>query len=177
MVTHQYVEGAIDPNGLGPLPGGVRHSLQAIKTQGIATVSMPGLLDAIIAAPAGAGGITFFTKSDLLLQRFGARISRVVDTRIYGPHQEFWFAVAKFTEAWATMFNASVPMTFMPELWPGMLLKIPEFKVQFYVAEVTHSWDMNVGSSGFTTSATVQSPSALDGSGFYFLPKGGTLYT
>jgi hypothetical protein len=176
LVTHQYVEGAYDPNGVGPLPGGVRNALTAVLTQGIATVTMPGLLDALINVPADTKGMTFLSDSTLLLKRFGARVSRIQDNRIFGPHQEFWFAIAKFTESWAAMFNASVPMTFMPELYPGMLLRIPELKVQFYVAEVTHNWDLT-SNQGFTTTATVMAPSALDNSGFYFLPKGGTVYS
>jgi hypothetical protein len=72
-------------------------------------------------------------------------------------------------------FMANVPVTFMPELYPGMLLKIPEFGVQFYVSEVTHSWDL-AGGAGFNTSVSVMAPSALDGSGFYLLPKGGHVF-
>ena len=170
MVTHQYVEGAINPNGQGPLPGGVRGALSPFLTQGICTVSMPGLLDSLINVPANEAGWTFLTSSQLFLKRFGARISRIQDNRIFGPHQEFWYAVSKFTEAWASMFFANVPMTFMPELFPGMLLRIPEFGVQFYIVGVDHSWSS--GPEGYTTMATVSSPSALDGSGFFFLPKG-----
>jgi hypothetical protein len=174
MVTHQYVEGAVNPNGMGPLPGGVRNALSPFKTQGICTVSMPGLLDALIKVPADAQGLSFLSSSSLLLKRFGARISRIQDNRIFGPHQEFWYAVSKFTEAWASMFYAQVPMTFMPELFPGMLLRIPEFGIQFYVAEVSHSWSS--GPDGYKTQAVVSSPSSLDGSGFYLLPRGGHVF-
>ena len=175
LVTHQYVEGAVNPNGQGPLPGGVRNYLSSIKTQGLATVTMPGLLEALINVPSDQAGLSFLSSGSLLLKRFGARVSRITDTRIFGPHQEFWFAISKFTEAWATMFHARVPMTFMPELFPGMLLKIPEFKVQFYVAGVTHRWNLGT-SEGFSTEAIVMAPSATDGSGFYLLPKGGHVF-
>ena len=173
LITHQYVEGAYNPAGAGPLPGGIRNAHQALLTQGMATVSMPGLLEAVINMP--QGDMSWLRSPDLLLRRFGARVSRVSESQIFGPHQEFWFAVQKFTRAWAMMFMARVPTTFMPELFPGMLLKVPDFGVQFYISEVTHNWDLS-GDQGFTTSASVIAPSAMDGSGFFLLPKGGHVF-
>ena len=63
-------------------------------------------------------------------------------------------------------------MTFMPELFPGMIMEIPLYGVQMYVSEVSHTWDYN---SGFNTQASTIGISATDGSGFYLFPKGGDL--
>ena len=60
-------------------------------------------------------------------------------------------------------FSCNVEMTFMPELWPGMLLAIDELQFQCYIHSVTHSWNLQDG-SGFQTSVNVMAPSTT-GSG------------
>jgi hypothetical protein len=173
MVTHQYVEGALDPTSFGPLPQAVTDGFtSAYLTHGVATVEIPRFLEAIINV-GDKSKYPWLESAESLLLRFGARIDRQTVTTIRGPQQEFWYAVQLFTHAWASMFRADVPMTFMPELYPGMLLCIPELKVQFYVSAVTHEWNF-ANDQGFTTSASVMAPSATDGSGLFLLPKGGT---
>lgn len=174
LITHQFVVGASDPASIGAMPGGVTSALQAVMSKGVATIEMPGFMEAIINLPKGKLDYPFLRDSSAFLNRFGARISRENITTIYGPEQEFWFAISKFTRAWASQFNAQVPVTFMPELWPGMLLRIPAFGVQFYVTGVSHSWSM-AAEAGYTTSVSVVAPSAMDGSGFYLLPRGGNV--
>lgn len=173
LITHQYVEGAYFLNDVGPTPSGILDGYQAVQTRGVATIDMPNFLASIINVK-DASQYPWLQDPQLLLQRFGARIDRSKNPQIYGPHQEFFDAVARFTRAWAAQFSASAPMTFMPELFPGMLMRLPLFKVQMYVTSVTHSWDYNSG-SGFTTTASTMAISALDGSGFFLFPKGGDL--
>lgn len=173
LITHQYVEGAIMPDSLGPMPGGMMNGMRAMDTRGVATLDMPNLLAAIINVK-DSSQYPWLADPQLLLQRFGARVDRERNAMVYGNHQEFYAAVSKLTRAWASQFSASAPITFMPELYPGMLMRLPEFKVQMYVTSVTHSWDYN-GNSGFTTNASTIAVSATEGSGFYLFPKGGDL--
>jgi hypothetical protein len=51
-------------------------------------------------------------------------------------------------------------MTYMPELYPGMLAVFPRFGVQAYVQEVTHSGSLADG-GGFTTTATMTAWSTI----------------
>ena len=171
MITHQFVEGAIYTTGMGPMPAGVIDALHAVETRGVVTVDMPGLLSAVLNVK-DSSQYPWLTEPQLLLQRFGARIDRAKNSVILGGQQEFWAAVAKFTRAWAAQFSTTVPMTFMPELFPGMLMRIPSFKVQMYVTQVTHSWNYEEG-AGFSTDVSTMAVSATDGSGFYLFPKGG----
>lgn len=171
LITHQYVQGASIPGADGPLPAGIVDAVQMFETRGVVTIDMPGLLDAILAVD--TDDYPWLKNSDAFLRRFGARIDSQVMPNIYGPEREFYFAIQEFTKAWAAQFSANIPLSFMPELWPGMILRIPDYKVQFYVMGVSHSWDVS-GSQGFTTTATVMAPSATDGSGFFLFPKGGS---
>jgi D-alanyl-D-alanine carboxypeptidase/Transglycosylase-like domain len=169
LVTHQYVEGSSIPGGDGPTPQGIVDALQAAATKGVVTVDMPRLLEALLSVPDSVD-FPFLKDPQLFLNRFGARINRSQVATIYGGEQEFWFAVHLFLMAWASQFSCAVPVTFMPEMFPGMLLRIPEYKVQFYVVSVIHSWDMT-SETGFETQVNVMAPSATDGSGFYLFPK------
>ena len=176
MITHQYVEGAYlqgDGAAMGPMPHGVMDALQAYYTRGVATVEMPGLLASLLNVPSAAA-YPWLRDPRLLLQRFGARVDRKQNSMIYGAAAEFFAAVANLTRAWADQFRTTVPLTFMPELFPGMLLRIPYFGVQMYVSTVTHSWDYSNG-AGFSTDAQTMAVSATDGSGFFIFPRGGDL--
>ena len=171
LITHQYVEGASLPISEGPMPGGIHEALQATLTKGVVTIDLPKLLESILSVPDEmAKDFPFLKEPSLFLQRFGARVNRTTVDTIFGGEQEFWYAIHMFTMAWGTQFSCSVPLTFMPELFPGMLLRIPEYKVQFYCTSIIHSWDMN-SEAGFTTQALVMAPSATDGSGFFLFPK------
>lgn len=170
LITHQYVEGSTSQISYGPLPSWVGAVESAYLTHGVATVELPRFLDAVINI--NSQMYPFMKDPQALLTRFGARISRQKIGTIQGAQQEFFYAVKLFIQAWASMFTADVPLTFMPELFPGMLLRIPELKIQFYVSEVRHSIDLS-SNGGFTTTASVMAPSAMDGSGFGILPKAG----
>ena len=170
LVTHQFVEGSGSLGSHGLNPDGIRNAISANITAGVATVELPRFLESIVNY--GGEQYPWLSDPDALLRRFGARVDRTFVGTIFGPQQEFWFATHLFLQSWADMFRAHVPLTFMPELFPGMLLCIPELKVQFYVKSVTHSWNMT-NDVGFTTSAETCAPSATDGSGFFLFPKGG----
>jgi hypothetical protein len=73
---------------------------------------------------------------------------------------------------WASQFNTVIPITFMPELYPGMLLRLKQFGFQCYITGVTHSFNLTQG-GGFKTDVNVIAPSATDNSGLYGMAKGG----
>jgi len=170
MITHQYVIGATKPS-FGALPGGIIDAIQNYNTRGIVTVDMPGILEAVLNV--GETDFPWLKNPKLLLERYGARVNKVSMDTITTPEAEFWFAVKEFTKAWASQFTVSdIPMTFMPEVFPGMLLRIPEFGVQFYVTGVNHSWSLSDGGE-FSTSVSAIAPSATDGTGFFLFPRAG----
>jgi D-alanyl-D-alanine carboxypeptidase len=171
LITHQYVEGASYNFSTGSLPTGIMDALHAFTTRGIVTADMPGILEAIFNVK-DARQYPWLKDAKSLFQRFGARVDYNRNPMIYGPEQEFWAALGRFTRAWAAQFSTTVPLTFMPELFPGMLIRIPFFKVQMYVTSVTHRWDYNSG-GGFSTDIGTMAISSTDGSGFYLFPKGG----
>lgn len=170
MITHQFVEGSFLAQNAGPLPQGLRDPISAVLTRGVATVEIPRLLEQIIKMDTAK--YPWLKDPAALLRRFGARIRRTQVSEIAGGAQEFWHAVQLFLDGWASMFSTTVPTTFMPEVFPGMILAIPELGVQFYVTGVNHQWDFT-NDVGFTTSIDVIAPSATDGSGFYLLPRAG----
>ena len=174
LVTHQFVEGATFTFSTGPLPSGIMDAYQAFMTRGIVTVDMPGVLESVMGSKDNSR-FPWLKEPDKLLQRFGARIDRNQNPVIYGPEAEFWMAVSRFTRSWAGMFTASAPLTFMPELFPGMLMRIPFFKVQMYVTSVTHSWDYR-NDVGFSTNVQTMAVSTTEtGGGLYLFPKGGDI--
>jgi hypothetical protein len=159
IVTHQFVLGNLGATILDPGSGSIgTNSPQndlyhlAMQTAGIASLDFPEIFGAIYGRTAPKG----FTEN--FLKRFGARPD--VQQMLNVPHgsAEFFMALYLFIQHWAGMFTASVPLTFMPELWPGMLLRIPAYGFQAYVQGVNHSFRFGDG-GGFTTSVDICAPS------------------
>jgi cell wall-associated NlpC family hydrolase len=138
IVTHQYVVGV--PHTLfdtrtgatsgNPDAGGQLY--WQLTTQGIATMDFPQVFRAIFGQDASDKFVQDY------LSRFGGRPNMVSIPSIQQGRPEFFMALYLFMQNWANQFRATVPMTFMPELWPGMLLRLPEFNFQAYITEVTH---------------------------------------
>jgi hypothetical protein len=172
MKTHVYVEGGMNPNPIGSIATPtMMDALRAMFSKGIASVELPGFLPAIINTQSSS--FSWLSNPQELLNRVGARISRQKASKVLGSEQEFWYAVRQFTMAWANQFSGTPTLTFMPELFPGMMLRIPELGVQFYIKEVTHSFNM-ADESGFETSVTIVAPSSIGGGGMFdVLPIGG----
>jgi len=169
LITHQYVTGVLLNSDIGNTPSGsVYKSL--LDTHGVVTIDTAGMLTAIIGDLSGSN-FPWMSNPEEILARFGARVSNEKIGTIVGGEQEFWYAVNKFQRAWAGQFTCSAPTTFMPELFPGMALRIPELGVQFYISSVSHSIDMN---GGFRTNATLMAPSRIGEGGIFMLPKGGS---
>lgn len=156
IVTHQYVvgtpfaminaetaqaQGAADSSGMNWM----------LSTSGIATIDTPGIFALIFGHDPGSAFAADY------LRRFGGRSSLLTMPLITQGLPEFIMAIYLLMQRWANQFIANVPMTFMPELWPGMLLRIPAYNFQAYITEVTHSFQFGKG-GGFYTSAKICAP-------------------
>jgi hypothetical protein len=119
-------------------------------------------------------GGAFADKGRAFLRRYGARPVWEPMDNITGARQEFFFAVFRFMLNWASQYSAPVRLTFMPEVWPGMLLCLPTYGVQGYVQEVTHSWDMSP-EAGFSTEVNCIGWSSIGRRGISGLPIGSAL--
>lgn len=169
LITHQFTAGTV--NGAGSIYA-EQSDLRMEMTSGIASVEHPEIMEALLNVSADDG--SGWTSPDVILQRFGARpkFNTMSALSATNPKAEFWYALSLFQKNWASQFSARIPMTFMPELFPGMLLVLPDYHIQFYVESVTHSWNLRRG-GGFYTDASVIAPSATDGQGFKGLVRGG----
>jgi hypothetical protein len=136
--------------------------LFAMTTMGIASIDIPAIMYALFGLDPTTAAAKKFT--DYVYKRFGARPDLEQLPGLVGPQGEFFAALFLFMRSWAYQYDADVPMTFMPELWPGMLLQVPDFSFQAYVTTVTHSFQMGEGGF-FNTTANIAAPARIPGSG------------
>jgi cell wall-associated NlpC family hydrolase len=184
IVTHQYVVGvpnAIDfdtaTGEVGANPASNTGLNWKLTTQGIATMDFPQIFRAIFGQDASQEFV------DNYLSRFGGRPNMISMPSISQGRPEFFMALYLFMQRWANQFKADIPLTFMPELWPGMILALPEFNFQAYVTEVVHTFQF--GSDGFfRTDVQVCAPARTTPGApdsrtdvFGLLPLGGKRYT
>lgn len=172
LVTHQFVVGSTplgDHNGV--IQPEQEFTQRKLYTHGIASIDFPEILRAIlnIDSPTSA-----WADPNAIYQRFGARVNAQSFKWASSPEVEFWAAVSLLRESWASQFSSEFNIGFMPELFPGMVLQIPEYGVQFYCDQVIHSWSLGPDGSGFDTKVNVVAPSTIgDNPSLIGLPKGG----
>ena len=175
MVTHQFTAGtpqnqafnqSIDPTAGGE--GITEYNM--LMSMGVATIDVPDLLQILFNLGPDDQGV--LASSPLIYKQFGPRPNFQPMVQASQGIAEFWYAVRLFMQAWSSQFSASIPMTFMPELWPGMILVLQDYGVQAYITQVTHSWDLSEG-GGFSTNATVIAPSDPAGGGLIGLARTG----
>ena len=185
IVTHQYVIGI--PTGIAFNTADASISAQGagegsdlfwkLNSQGVATMDFPQIFRAIFGQDASEQFVRDY------LSRFGGRPNMITIPSITQGRPEFFMALYLFMQRWANQFRTEVPMTFMPELYPGMILALEEFGFQAYVTEVTHSFQFGKGGY-FRTDAQVVAPArTIPGKPedrttvFGLLPLGGKRYT
>lgn len=174
LVTHQYVVAPpaqqIDlgsGTSLGiSLPGTGQtlplDVIYAMTTTGIASIDVPAIMYALFGLePTTAAAQKFI---DYIYRRFGARPDLEQLPGVIGPQGEFFSSLFLFMRSWAYQYDADIPLTFMPELWPGMLIQVPAYGFQAYVTTVTHTFQMGQGGF-FNTTVNVAAPARLPGSG------------
>jgi hypothetical protein len=174
LVTHEFTAGssATTNQSINPSTGGgAPQSFNQIQSYGVATIDVPGLLKAIANVEAGS----VWGDPNAIYQQFGPRPNYdPLNLVAANSPAEFWFAVHEFSNYWAKQFTAKVNLTFMPELYPGMLLVIEELGFQCYITNVTHTFNLATNGGGFSTQVTVIAPSATDGSGLVGLGRSGS---
>jgi len=164
FVTHQYTVAAAATNSID-LASGIatpQDVLPAAMTLGIATIDVPSIMYALFGLEASKEDAQKFVS--YIYKRFGARPDFQQLPGVTGTKGEFFSALFLFMRQWAYQYNADIPLTFMPELWPGMLIKVPEFDFQAYVTTVTHSFSFGEN-GGFSTSVNIAAPARLPKNG------------
>lgn len=164
FVTHQYTSGGFinyyDPGtGLGETFTAVTGGADIrVSTAGIATIEIPEIMSSLF----GVDVKNFDAQK--ILTRFGARPDyKNAPGPFIGKLAEFFSALYLFQQQWVFQFTADVQMTFMPELWPGMIIQIPEFDFQAYVVTVTHSFQFGAGGR-FQTTVNISAPGRMPNS-------------
>lgn len=161
IVTHEFVTGTLysgldqSSGSIVQMDSGYSGLYSMLSTYGIATMDFPEIFKTIYGHSANPKFLRDY------LQRFGARPNLDSMPNIQHGQMEFCMALWNFMYYWSAQFNASIPMTFMPELWPGMIIQIPYYNFQAYVAEVTHQGSYGSGGA-FTTTAHIIAPALID---------------
>lgn len=142
FVTHQYTtagvggEGSVNQVDLASGATNPAYILNAAMTMGIASIDVPSIMYSLFGLEATKEDAQKFI--NFVYKRFGARPDFQQLPGVVGAKGEFFSALFLFQRQWAYQYNADIPITFMPELWPGMLIKVPAFDFQAYVTTVTH---------------------------------------
>ncbi|MFF7198188.1 hypothetical protein ACFZAM_31330 [Streptomyces sp. NPDC008079] len=169
MVTHQFVvTSPVSGNLFDPSTGTVSSVAQsyldqlAVFTTGVVTIDFPGVWKALFGMDmTEAEAKTFAT---WIKTRFGARPDYQQLPGLVGPKAQMFAAIFLFMRQFAYQYSASVPLTFMPELFPGMVMQLPFANFQGYVTTVTHQFQFGEG-GGFSTSASIAAPARINGKG------------
>lgn len=161
LVTHQFVYGAVDGTNQFDITSGELNALNflnQIDSRGVATVEQPGIMSLIFGQTISDEEQQEFIRE--VFSRFGPRVAATSQAGITGPNGEFFMAIYLFMQGWAYQFNANIDITFMPELYPGMLVQFPAYNFQAYVVGVQHAFDFN---SGFRTTINIGAPARMSG--------------
>jgi hypothetical protein len=154
LTTH--VAAAGDPFSLGGEVGLV----QWMQSNGIVSVQTKEVMRQLFGEDVES---LFGDNATTFLQRYGLR-PRVESVPMIRNHvTEFMYAWRLFMAGWAQTYNTQVQFTFMPELYPGMRIRInlPADtslgfdNVEVYVQSVTHYGSR---AAGFSTTAQVTCP-------------------
>lgn len=176
LVTHMFTAGSESPVQVGaPGTGGAVDVNSIVNTYGVATVDFPQLLYALFNIDPDKDKNSVFKDTKTIENRFGARPYFVPMGEILLANRDalFWYACRLFMENWTNQFSTNLKITFMPELYPGMIVRLKSYQVQFYVRQVTHTWDYSDNGGGFTTQVVVTAPAATDGSGLIGVGRSG----
>jgi cell wall-associated NlpC family hydrolase len=169
LVTHQFVAGSYDQGAIElDLTSGQVNALNMVYrsvSHGVATIDQPGIMAALFGLDQTPDETSRFT--EFIYQRFGPRPNFTpVPTIVAGAsgNAEFFMALFLFMQNWTAQYNANIDITFMPELFPGMIIQFPDFNFQAYVQTVTHTVQFGPG-GGFSTRINIVAPARMTDSG------------
>ena len=149
LTTHVYINGDLSMSGTMSDP-----TSGWIMTAGVATVEQPWLYARLLVASPGDIEVA---AGQQIMQRFGIRPLQQAYAMAGTQELEFLLACQVFMEQWAKQFQTVIQMTFMPELFPGMRVELPDRDLQVYVSRVAHTCDYE---QGFFTQVTISAPSS-----------------
>ena len=163
LYTHIGVSG--DPTEVGDVS-----LVDWLMTNGIITIENNAILGLLFGSdPATIStsmsnlisqGIDINTFATQFLKRYGMRPYVDSEPMIRSQLMEFMYGLQEFLYLWSQQYATNAAFTFMPELYPGMLVEIAEHGIQVYVQSVSQSCSRD---GGFTTSAVVTSPTRIIG--------------
>jgi len=160
LITHSYVIGA----PYGPSTFDTTQTTEMIYGAGVASIDMPGIFDSFFGTNATAKNLSdaqpFIKQADAITKffnKYGVRPQLSSQSSLRNPLIEFFYAYHELMKSWAQQYISNISLTFLPELFPGMIVQIetkdtanPAYCV--YVEQVTHNFDYE---QGFTTTAQV----------------------
>ena len=167
LTTHVYIMG--NPYGIGNLPSATSEWYEKLQGAGIVTVEQEGILESFLFTKdrinkrnekEQSEDYDYSNSAINFLEKYGARPLTESNLTLRHPLVEFFYAYHTFITNWAKQFISRVEFTFMPELFPGMIIEIPNYQEEnksftFYVEEVTHTFSYT---GGFSTSAVLIAP-------------------
>jgi cell wall-associated NlpC family hydrolase len=168
LVTHQFVSPTNDGGQQIDLATGQLGIDQTIgilartESTGIATIDQPGIMAALFGLDQTPDEAARFTK--FIYDRFGPRPNFSQVPGVTGPKGEFFLALFMFMQGWVAQYNSNIQITFMPELFPGMLVQFPTYNFQAYVTQVEHSFSYGPG-GGFQTRINIAAPCRIKDTG------------
>ena len=170
LVTHQFTAATpgagagvntFDP-ATGALSGPGLDPVLLAFTSSVASIDIPAIMYALLGVEASDADAANFAA--FIYRRFGARPDFQSVPGIVGPAAGFFMALYLFMQQWAFQYPATMPLTWMPEAWPGMLLQLPWADFQCYVNTVTHRFKF--GKDGyFTTDVDIAAPARMPRAG------------
>lgn len=162
FVTHQFMQiplkSMLDP-GTGLVTSEYTIFAPGTFSSGIANIDAPEIMAALFGFPPDNGP----QFAQYIYKRFGARPNMKQTDAILSKEGEYFMALFYFMLQWSYQYQATIPTTFMPEAFPGMLIQIPFFNFQAYITSVTHQFQFGEG-GGFNTSINIASPAYMPSS-------------
>jgi murein DD-endopeptidase MepM/ murein hydrolase activator NlpD len=174
LTTHVYILG--NPWGLGSQPTANSDWYEKLAGTGVVTIEQPKILDSFLnpmyknSETGDRLTVAYDEQSKYpsleFLEKYGARPYKEQNLTIRHPVMEFFYAYHTFIQKWSEQFISTAEFTFMPELFPGMIIEIPKSSkddplggITFYVQDVTHNCSYE---NGFSTTATLVAPGYSD---------------
>ena len=161
VVTHIAVSG--DQVDLGTSVGLV----DWMQSNGIVSIQIPEVMAILFGFASATSPSASKASIDLLTQKLGTDFATAFLSR-YGMRPlvqeqpmirshitEFMYAWQLFMQSWANQYSSTIQLTFIPELYPGMRIRLADHGIELYVQGVQHQGDR---AGGFYTTATVTCP-------------------
>ena len=148
------------PDLWGSVDSGLSTSMKLMQSSGIVSLQRNPKELAHLISLDGTGFSTSSKGISQLLQTWGVSVLKHPDPNIESHVMTAIEAVYLFVESWASLFQATLNVSFMPELRPGLRLELPNLGIKCFIDSVTHTW---TASGGGSTSIQVNSIMNNDG--------------